>query len=127
MILRKMATFEELAPHGWLTWKDWPKTSLKDWIKEQEFSTLNQLQRLAVSEQLKAAEAKMFQPGLRPNRYVPELSEKEFEKRKGELIGGLKRVQARLESSDEPIIPPTIDQQQARVWGLPWDPNEEPW
>lgn len=127
IVLTKMTTFEEYAPHGWLTWKDWPKTTIKDWIKEQEFSTLNQLQRLAVAEQLKAAEAKMYQPGLRQNRYVAELSEEEFDKRKGELISGLKQVQARLESSKEPIIPLTIDRQQARVWGLPWDPSEEPW
>lgn len=127
IVLRKMTTFEEHAPHGWLTWKDWPKNSIKDWIKEQKFSTLNQLQRLAVAEQLKVAEAKVFQPGLRSNRYVAELSEEEFDKRKGELITGLKQVKARLDSSKEPIIPLTIDQQQARVWGLPWDLNEEPW
>jgi hypothetical protein len=128
-ILQRMIRLECYIDESWLLHRLGKTMDIREQILSSPSKKLKDLQLEQIERWLDLITTSEYKAGIKFNQHTgsPELSPNDFSTKRDKLIAQLETLKRRLLETGAAVPITTLDTKFAKVWGVPWNPQEPPW
>jgi hypothetical protein len=128
-ILQRMIRLECYIEESWLLHRLGKTMDIREQVLSSPSKRLKDLQLEQIEYWLDLSTTSEYRAGIKFNQHTgsPELSPNDFSTKRDTLIAQLKKLKRQLLETEAAVPITTLDTKFAKVWGVPWNPQEPPW